>query len=252
MMRVCTLLGCSDYTMFLDLGPEVPKAITALRALISLLAPKKGDKLRPEEVLKLLREEMLARHGDDAGEIPVLKPRDVVAVKDRFKTASDNASAAGESGLSDPVVPGPSNAGKRPRPSSPLVLGSWNGMESHLEVEDERPARRRRLASPEGDSEPVESGRSAVSSAGQENSILAALSESDVSGLAGMRDAHVPSAGSERREAYLDLLRQVAELPAPVPDEDGPMLSGMMAMVRMGAVTAILGLEARRRATGGS
>lgn len=81
--RVCSLLGGSDYTMFLDLGPQVPKAITALRALISLLAPKKGEKIRPEEVLSQLREEMLARHGDDSGATPVLKIRDVLAVANR-------------------------------------------------------------------------------------------------------------------------------------------------------------------------
>ncbi|KAJ4415350.1 hypothetical protein N0V82_007400 [Gnomoniopsis sp. IMI 355080] len=238
--------------MFLDLGPQVPKAITALRALISLLAPKKGEKVRPEEVLNQLREEMLARHGDDGGATPVLKIRDVLAVANRYKDAPGDVSEAGEPGLGDPVVPGPSKAGKRPRPSSPLVLGLYESEESHSHVEDERPARRRRLNSPEDDTEPIEAGRSVLSSAGEGNSVLAVASESEISGLADARDNPISSEGSQRRESYLKLLRQIAELPAPVPDEDGLMLSGMMATVRMGAATAILGLEARRRATGGS
>lgn len=82
--RVCSLLGGSDYTMFLDLGPQVPKAVTALRALISLLAPKKGTKMAPLELLGHLREEMLGRHGDEIGAAPVLQIRDVLAVVKRM------------------------------------------------------------------------------------------------------------------------------------------------------------------------
>lgn len=131
-------------------------------------------------------------------------------------------------------------------------------MDDQPAVEDERPARRRRLSPPADDDddnvvedvEDVEAGRSAPFSVRGENSVFEALDEAAVSGSAGSEVARAAE-GSERREAYLTLLRQVAELPAPVPDEDGHMLSGMMSMVRMGAITAILGLKARRRVMGG-
>lgn len=61
-------------------------------------------------------------------------------------------------------------------------------------------------------------------------------------------DAPQPLPGVETRALYLELLRQVANLPPTMPDEDGLMLAGMVAMARMSALTAILGLKAYERA----
>lgn len=86
--RVASLLGISDHEMFLMLGPEVAKAVTGLRKLLSLLSPKKGEKMVPARLLDALREEMLSRHAKEAEEnenagVPVLKIRDVIAVANR-------------------------------------------------------------------------------------------------------------------------------------------------------------------------